>query len=130
METQIEKLAKAMLSERLRVEIEEADRALEIKRNYEAAVIESFKEAFADVIPSLEEAGITFSAHLKAAYHHQGTYIMFQRGENTLYMDYNGPVSYRYEYTKVGEIGRIAYGKWGLEEFILWIYLKLFKSDN
>ncbi len=98
--------------------------------------LESFKEAFKEYIPMIEEAGVTCSAGDIAG----NSYIEFKRtvprtmcvGDTdkvkTIRMDYHSPVSYRYEYANRG-YGTKTLGAWPKEDIIMFIYNGLFIMD-
>ena len=89
----------------------------------------SFEADFAEVLPMITDAGITYSPHYKTEWEYQGTYIEFQFENKTLKMDYSMKGSYRYEYTKPDTTGSKTYGTWGMEDFIVWIVEKLVDAE-
>lgn len=108
-----------------------ASRLQEERRKKEADILESFKSTFHDLLPSLEKDGITYSAHFKATYEHKGSYILFKKGDRTLKMDYTNAISYRYEYTSPGDpYGRMCYGAWPKDDFILFLYKGLLEDEE
>lgn len=89
-------------------------------------ILESFKRGFKDEVPLLTDEGITFSAHFTTNYEHQGTYIMFKRGDKSVKMDFSNEFKYRYEYTRPEQAGSMVYAEWDKDKFIVFIYDNLF----
>ncbi len=98
------------------------------KRQESIRILEDeFRVGFADEIPLLEEAGIKWSAHFQDPdYEFKGAYILFEKDDKRLKMDFASRGSYRYEYVpysleEYAYRGSMVYGNWTKEEFILWI---------
>jgi hypothetical protein len=113
--------------EKERIESEFLDRKLEkdLKR-----IISEFEIAFSDIIPLLLEEGITYTAHYNTKWTHQGSHILFKKGDREIKMDFLHRDSYRYEYTFCEgreTIGRSMYDRHSMEDFIIFIDEGLFK---
>lgn len=78
-----------------------------------------FTARFSSLFDSFEQMGINWRPMMNdIRYVHQGCYILFTRGEDTLKMDFNNRNSYRYEYYSNSKShGTITYGDWDLERF-------------
>lgn len=145
METQIEKIARTRLEaeelHRLRAHSKEiTERIVKLEK-----ILEDFKRTFKDVLPLLDEARITYSAHFNSNYEYAGSYILFERQipsedpreiiegvkkTRTVKMDFNNGISYRYEYVfdpRGDHHGTKCFGSWPVTELILFIYNGLFK---
>lgn len=122
------------LLERAKKALEARENASEEKKNSQlseqnaliAEKTKQFEKEFAAEIPLLTEAGIRYRVFMKGIYNHQGYYVLFYKPGDVeqgrgLKMDFNGPGSYRYEYTERERIGTIAFGEWDKEEFLLWV---------
>ncbi len=105
--------------------------AKQFKRN----LLNEFESAFKPVLHLLAASGITYKAHMQDdRYVHMGSYIRFKIhtpiGPRYLNMDFNHRQSYRYEFVRYAHdsYGRISFGKWGMDEFVLWIDEKLIQQ--
>lgn len=101
---------------------EKAEREAKLKE-----ILKEFEIGFAEQLPLLSEANITYSAHFNTKYENDGTYIEFTRGDKSLKMDFSKRNLYRYEYTgKNRNDFRMTYGNWPKDDFILFIDKRLF----
>lgn len=114
--------ARAILADRLE-QVNQHRKAVEDNQKaYEAKILATFEEVFASVLPLLKAEEISYSAHMRdGRYAHMGTYISFHWHGKLARMDFSVTGDYRYEYTEYMEHGRSCYGKWNMDDFIVWI---------
>jgi len=93
------------------------------------ACLDAFEKEFIDYLPMLKEAGIAWSAKMKFyPWIFQGVYIDFETGLSHLHMDITTGGAYRYESPPLGTNGKMVFGKWPKEDFVVWIYENLLKK--
>ena len=86
---------------------------------------EEFEEAFKVVIPMLHAENITYEVKFKdPQWQYRGFYVEFTNRLKTrkCCMDFYGRDSYRYYFTPNAEHAPMAYGKWGMNLFLEYIY--------
>ncbi|MFA6947115.1 MAG: hypothetical protein WC220_14575 [Pedobacter sp.] len=93
-------------------------------------ILESFELEFKKELPLLKDAGITWDAHFKTNYEHDGAFIGFIYKSYTLRMDYSQGSGYRYECPNSNERGSMRFGYWPKNDFIVWIYEYLIKPGD
>jgi len=91
---------------------------------------EEFKTAFSEVLEMLADGEITFKAGWQdPRYDFMGRYIEFTHKNKSIRMDFRDANSYRYEYIPYRtdrNNATMCYGKWPIDDFILWISNKFF----
>lgn len=86
-----------------------------------------FEARFKNLLPALKAEGIKYSVRMKDEHwDHKGYYILFKKNNKTCKMDFTNGTSFRLEYTEPGQHGRMVYGNWSDEDFILYLYNNLY----
>ncbi len=123
------KAAKKLIAAKKKALKKEMDEKSAAQAKKEFKILQEFEIGFAKELPLLKDAGISYSAHYNSQYDHEGTYIKFCFVGQELKMDFSARNSYRYEYTgrrgEAGNYGRMVFGDWNKEDFILFIYTGL-----
>lgn len=122
----IKETARQILADRQKTIIEHSIAMDAQRKAHELEVRKTFEEVFADVLNMLREDEVGWSAHMNDPhYTHKGYYILFQRHGLQLRMDFTADGNYRYEFTGGVKTGNICYGKWNMDDFIVWIAQEL-----
>lgn len=120
----ISELAKGIRDAKAAAEKIAADKKRVEVREQLAFLHHEFAIAFSEMLPILEASGIAWKACLQNEnYPHEGSYILFKKGNKTLKMDFLNRNYYRYEFNpcEEREYGGSVYGKWNMEKFILFL---------
>lgn len=122
----LSQMAKEIRDARRESESQAADK-LRVEREEKCKfLIARFKESFKDLLYLFDQEDISYTAHYKTAYAHQGAYISFKKTikpENItveVKMDFSETGFYRLEYTKLEQTGRMVFGHWSMDDFIIW----------
>lgn len=106
------------------------------KGQFEARMLlrKEFEIGFKDIIPLLEDAGISWDAFYQDPIYQFNGYILFQYKGRRLKMDFSNRTSYRYEFVseykqRNGHSGTMVYGAWDKDRFITWIDEKLIRYE-
>lgn len=122
----IKETARQILANREKTIIEHSIAMDAQRKAHELEIRKTFEEVFADVLNMLREDEVGWSAHMNyPKYTHKGYYILFQRHGLQLKMDFTADGCYRYEFTGGERTGGIAFGKWNMDDFIVWIAQEL-----
>jgi hypothetical protein len=129
METTLERKAKEILAVKDKAHQEAEQKRQQLLRDEENKYLTAFKNEFADYLPMLEEAGIEVLT-LREKITYGEVYIGLKKGEKIAEMEISLNGGYRYEHPKHSDLCRSVFGKWDKDDFVLFLYEGLLKSNE